>query len=124
MIYGVLALGVGLAPGIAQAMSSVVFAGSAQFIIVKPEEARKLCAACDEAIEIIRAEESAAKAILPKYAPVEPDIAAKTKLYAWWTSSQIDIKSLQSMTDLLERDGILKGHVDVRNIVINANYGR
>jgi 4-azaleucine resistance transporter AzlC len=32
MIYGVLALGAGLAPGVAQAMSSIVFAGSAQFV--------------------------------------------------------------------------------------------
>jgi 4-azaleucine resistance transporter AzlC len=32
MIYGVLALGAGLDPGTSQAMSSVVFAGSAQFI--------------------------------------------------------------------------------------------
>jgi 4-azaleucine resistance transporter AzlC len=32
MIYGVLALGAGLPPLVAQAMSSVVFAGSAQFI--------------------------------------------------------------------------------------------
>jgi 4-azaleucine resistance transporter AzlC len=35
MIYGVLALGAGLVPGVAQAMSSVVFAGSAQFILVQ-----------------------------------------------------------------------------------------
>ena len=32
MIYGVLALGAGLAPAAAQAMSSILFAGSAQFI--------------------------------------------------------------------------------------------
>jgi len=32
MIYGVLALGAGLAPGPAQAMSSILFAGSAQFM--------------------------------------------------------------------------------------------
>jgi 4-azaleucine resistance transporter AzlC len=32
MIYGVLALGAGLAPSAAQAMSSILFAGSAQFI--------------------------------------------------------------------------------------------
>jgi 4-azaleucine resistance transporter AzlC len=35
MIYGVLALAAGLPAGIAQAMSSVVFAGSAQFLAVK-----------------------------------------------------------------------------------------
>ncbi len=32
MIYGVLALGAGLSPTAAQAMSSIVFAGSAQFV--------------------------------------------------------------------------------------------
>ena len=32
MIYGVLALKAGLPPGLSQAMSSVVFAGSAQFV--------------------------------------------------------------------------------------------
>jgi 4-azaleucine resistance transporter AzlC len=32
MIYGVLALGAGITPGAAQAMSAVVFAGSAQFV--------------------------------------------------------------------------------------------
>ena len=32
MIYGVLAVGAGIAPGAAQAMSSVLFAGSAQFM--------------------------------------------------------------------------------------------
>jgi len=35
MIYGVLALAAGLPPGAAQAMSAVVFAGSAQFLAVK-----------------------------------------------------------------------------------------
>ena len=35
MIYGVLALGAGLAPSAAQAMSSILFAGSAQFITVQ-----------------------------------------------------------------------------------------
>jgi 4-azaleucine resistance transporter AzlC len=35
MIYGVLALGAGLSTGTAQAMSSVVFAGSAQFMAVQ-----------------------------------------------------------------------------------------
>jgi len=35
MIYGILALGAGLSPLDAQAMSSVVFAGSAQFMIAK-----------------------------------------------------------------------------------------
>lgn len=35
MIYGVLAVEAGLAPGTAQAMSSIVFAGSSQFMIVK-----------------------------------------------------------------------------------------
>jgi len=35
MIYGVLALGAGLSPGEAQAMSAIVFAGSAQFMTVQ-----------------------------------------------------------------------------------------
>ena len=35
MIYGVLALAAGLSAGVAQAMSAVVFAGSAQFLAVK-----------------------------------------------------------------------------------------
>jgi 4-azaleucine resistance transporter AzlC len=35
MIYGVLALGAGLPPTAAQAMSAVVFAGSAQFVMVQ-----------------------------------------------------------------------------------------
>jgi branched chain amino acid efflux pump len=35
MIYGVLAVAAGLPPGIAQAMSAIVFAGSAQFLAVK-----------------------------------------------------------------------------------------
>jgi 4-azaleucine resistance transporter AzlC len=39
MIYGILALGVGLSPVSAQAMSSVVFAGSAQFMLVQMVEA-------------------------------------------------------------------------------------
>jgi 4-azaleucine resistance transporter AzlC len=35
MIYGILALGAGLSPFAAQAMSSIVFAGSAQFMLVQ-----------------------------------------------------------------------------------------
>ncbi|MBI5092453.1 MAG: ABC transporter substrate-binding protein [Candidatus Hydrogenedentes bacterium] len=88
------------------------------FITAKPELAKKLRTAFDSAIESIRADESAAKSLLPKYAPVESEIAAKTRLYGWWTSSQVDLKSLQSMADLLEHDGIVKGHVDVKNIVM------
>lgn len=42
MIYGVLALGAGLPPTTAQAMSTVVFAGSAQFITVQQFQAGAL----------------------------------------------------------------------------------
>lgn len=35
MIYGILALGAGLSPLAAQAMSAIVFAGSAQFMLVQ-----------------------------------------------------------------------------------------
>jgi predicted branched-subunit amino acid permease len=35
MIYGVLALGAGISAGAAQAMSVIVFAGSAQFVITQ-----------------------------------------------------------------------------------------
>jgi len=91
------------------------------FITKKPAEARSLLAAFDEAIASIRLDETSAKAILPKYAPVDADIAAKSQLYAWWTSSQIDLKSLQDYTNLLESDGILKGHVDVRTIVVKGD---
>lgn len=94
------------------------------FISAEPEKARKLRDAFDQAIESIRADEAGAKALLPKYVPVEADIAAKTKLYGWWTSSEVDIKNLQSMMNLLERDGIIKGHVDVRDIVMKENDGQ
>ena len=35
MIYGISALAAGMTPGSAQAMSSIVFAGSAQFVMVQ-----------------------------------------------------------------------------------------
>src|SRR5690348_14147816 len=39
MIYGISALAAGMTPGSAQAMSSIVFAGSAQFVMVQLVEA-------------------------------------------------------------------------------------
>lgn len=87
-----------------------------KFLATRPADAKRLTEALDEAIFAIRADERAAKGFLPKYTPVEAGIAPKTRLYAWWTSTEIDNGLLQKAIDLLERDGILTGHVEAQNI--------
>lgn len=92
---------------------------STAFITKNPKEAGLLRDALNEAINRIESDESSAKALLPKYIPVEEEVAVKTKLYGWWTSSQVNLQDLQNMANLLERDGIIDGHVDIQNILMN-----
>ncbi|MCH8147056.1 MAG: ABC transporter substrate-binding protein [Planctomycetes bacterium] len=83
----------------------------------RASDAEKLRGALDEAIELIRHDESGAKLLLPKYTPIEPEIAGKSRLYAWWKSKECNIDALQRLSDLLEENGILGGHIDVRQMV-------
>lgn len=90
---------------------------STAFLTDRKEEAARLVVALDGAIEAIRSDEASAKAILPKYLPIEQNIAAKSRLYAWWTSREANPAILQTVADQLSGGGFLTGHVDAGRLL-------
>lgn len=91
---------------------------SAALLSDRAPDAAKLRQALDEAIDFIRRDEQSAKRFLPKYTPVEKDIADKSRIYAWWKSHESNAEALQRVSDLFEKDGILSGPVDVRKMML------
>jgi len=90
---------------------------STKLVSARPKVASSLVEAFDEAIQFARRDPGAAKALLPKYISIEPDIAAKSRLYSWWTSSEVQAQSLQAVSDLLSTERILTSKVDVRSFL-------
>jgi ABC-type nitrate/sulfonate/bicarbonate transport system substrate-binding protein len=90
---------------------------AARFLTARPKEAQATREALNEAIAAIRANEQAVKQYLPRYSPIDPVLAPKSRLYEWWTSSEVKPESLQAVSDLLEKGKILTAHINVSHFI-------
>lgn len=63
-----------------------------------------------DGVRFVRKDSSAAKALLPKYTPMEPEIAAKSGLYKWvLLDEEFDRTGMQQLADMLTADGVWSG---------------
>ena len=74
---------------------------STAYIQGNPENARRMVQAMNQAIDAIRLDEASAKALLPKYTPIESAIASKSKLYNWWKTEEMKNEEIQKLADVL-----------------------
>src|SRR5437868_1141680 len=90
------------------------------FVIKYPEQMRDLTAALDEAIGQLRKDEVAAKTLLSSRLALDPQVAQKTRLYAWWTSQEVQVGDIQNVVDLFARDAIISTPVNPATFVYSA----
>jgi NitT/TauT family transport system substrate-binding protein len=66
-----------------------------------------------EGVRSMRQNVVAAKEILPKYTPMEPEVAAKSGLYEWvLVDEKVPTEGIQSLADLMSAEGVLRKKVD------------
>jgi NitT/TauT family transport system substrate-binding protein len=90
---------------------------STKFAEGHPDLAKRLTQAMNSAIDAIRADEPGAKALLPKYTPIDASIAQKSRLYYWWKTDEIDSQTIQKLADIMTQWGELSKKVDTTKMV-------
>lgn len=85
---------------------------SAKYLKENPAKAEKIKAAVEKAVDYINAHESEAKALLPKYTPLDASIAAKVKLYKFDNDDSVYRDYVQKLADLLYEGKEIKKRID------------
>ena len=78
-----------------------------------PAQIKSIYRVLKKANNFIRENPAAAKATLPKYMPLSPEVAAKTGIYRWWNAEELDMKAVQKYADLMTELGILQKPINV-----------
>lgn len=86
---------------------------SVSFMEDSPAQIKSIYRALKKANNFIRENPAAAKATLPKYMPLSPEVAAKTGIYRWWNAEELDMKAVQKYADLMTELGILQKPMNV-----------
>jgi NitT/TauT family transport system substrate-binding protein len=89
---------------------------STKFINRYPELSMKILEAQVKAVDFINSNEDSAKRILPKYVPIEPEIAVESNIYEWWKPEQVDKEAIQKYADLLTGLKLLGHTIDTKKL--------
>lgn len=89
---------------------------SSSFVRSKPELAAKVAKVFVRAARFIQQNPDAARAILPRYTPVDRKVADRVGLYTWCLPGEEDYASLQRLADLLHRQGLLEKTVKIKDM--------
>jgi NitT/TauT family transport system substrate-binding protein len=82
-----------------------------------PNEAIILYEGMAEAVDFIRKDEIGAKSILPKYTPLDVNIASKVGLYKYAKiDEQLDFSKVQELADKMQNYGALNSNIDVKSM--------
>jgi NitT/TauT family transport system substrate-binding protein len=74
-----------------------------------------------EGVRFMRQNTAAAKDILPKYTPMEPEVAAKSGLYEWvLLDENYSTEGLQSLADVMLAEAVLRKKVDAVAMLIKS----
>jgi NitT/TauT family transport system substrate-binding protein len=95
---------------------------SDEFITARPDDAKKIVGAFIKAVGYIKKNEIEAKALLPKYCPVEKAVAEKSNIYEWWKPSETDVSALQRYADLMLRMGELRKKIPVGKMIFRGSF--
>lgn len=92
---------------IQQPFPTAASAISKELVEKRPETAKKIIAAIEEAIEFIENNPVEAKHSLIKWTKVSPEIVEKVGIYRYWTLSRINKFAVNRYVDLLYANGLL-----------------
>lgn len=98
-----------------------------KFLKQRPDVARRVVAVIDEATDLVNANFVKYKAVLPNYTPIRPDqleLVAQPYLRGFKDLNDTDIKSYQALVDILIKEGVLTGPLNVREkLLTEAELG-
>jgi NitT/TauT family transport system substrate-binding protein len=92
------------------------FAFSAKFLQQRPEQATKLKACLDKAVDYIRANEKEARPFLVKYTGLPEAVALSISFDQWIKLDEFDKRAGQEYFDLLYKEGAYKERVDTTEL--------
>jgi NitT/TauT family transport system substrate-binding protein len=85
----------------------------------RPEVVQKIAAALRSAHEYIRTQPEEASRSVPKYAPIEADLAPRISVYDYWGLEAIDRGAVQRLADLYAEKGVLTKRVSTEPLYGN-----
>lgn len=91
---------------------------STSFLEENPEAARRIYQALGKAVDLIRSDPREAKLVVPKYTPLDEELALKSNVYTWWKEDEIKPEAIQKEIDLFIQHKILEGELDVEDILM------
>ncbi len=95
-----------------------------KFIRERPQVARKLVNALDEATRVANTEFERVRPYFSKYTAIKGDqvrILAQPYLRAWRDLNDTDIRSYQALVDVFHKEGVLKQNIDVRTLILKPS---
>lgn len=95
-----------------------------KFIRERPQVARKVVDALDQATRVANTEFDRVRPYFSKYTPMKGDhvrVVAQPYLRAWRELNDTDIKSYQALVDVFHKEGVLKQNLDVRTLILKAS---
>ena len=95
-----------------------------KFLRERPQAARKLVDALDQATRIANTEFDRVRPYFSKYTPMKGDhvrLVAQPYLRGWRDLGDTDIKSYQALVDVFHKEGVLKQNLDVRSLILKAS---
>ncbi len=98
-----------------------------KFMSERPDVARRVVAAIDQATDIVNADFAKIKTVIPKYTPIKDDqleLLAQPYLRGFKDLNDTDLKSYQALIDVFIKEGVLAGPLNVRDkLLTKANLG-
>jgi len=86
------------------------------FASKRSDTAQRFVRAMEKAVDIILEHESEARQYLPRYTPLNADLAVKTPLGNILKTNETDLAKFQELADLLAASGVLPGKIDVAKL--------
>lgn len=111
---------------VAQHIADPFYSGAAvlttKFIEERPDVARRVVLAIDEATELVMNDFDSYKALLPKYTAIEErqlDFLAKPYLRPFSDLNETDLDSYQAFVDVFLSEGVLNEPIDIREKILD-----
>jgi NitT/TauT family transport system substrate-binding protein len=95
---------------------------SSRLVTERPEVAKKVIAACYEAIDYMRANPKEAKKTLDKYTGIRAEVALKTPNIPFTKIGEIDLDSFQRHAVILQDAGVLSRAIDTRSLLLDPDF--
>ncbi len=92
---------------------------TAATLIRIPDAVRALSKGMARAVSDIRNDALLAKSILPKYTPIDPEVARQSGLYKWVLPEEhVSFSGMQELADMMTNAGVLRAPIDAVGMLI------